>query len=82
MWIWTETKKKTTPNMMYLRFSQYFFLSILWIYKLYSAYDTILSKFAIQNDEIFGGFWLGSKSSMYKHRLFITQKKNPSIMEI
>lgn len=80
MWIWTETKKKTTPNMMYLRFSQYF-LSILWIYKLYSAYDTILSKFAIQNDEIFGGFWLGSKSSMYKHRLFIT-KKNPSIMEI
>lgn len=81
MWIWTETKKKTTPNMMYLRFSQYFFLSILWIYKLYSAYDTILSKFAIQNDEIFGGFWLGSKSSMYKHRLFIT-KKNPSIMEI
>lgn len=74
-------QKKTTPNMMYLRFSQYFFLSILWIYKLYSAYDTILSKFAIQNDEIFGGFWLGSKSSMYKHRLFITKKK-PSIMEI
>lgn len=66
--------------MMYLRFSQYFFYQ-LCEYKLYSAYDTILSKFAIQNDEIFGGFWLGSKSSMYKHRLFITKKKT-SIMEI
>lgn len=80
MWIWTETKKNN-PKHDVSKIFTVFFLSILWIYKLYSAYDTILSKFAIQNDEIFGGFWLGSKSSMYKHRLFITKKKN-NIMEI
>lgn len=51
-----------------------FFLLNQWIYKLYSAYDTILSKFANQNNEIFCEFWFGSKSSMYKHRLFITNK--------
>lgn len=74
MWIWTETKKNN-PKHDVSKIFTVFFLSILWIYKLYSAYDTILSKFAIHNDEIFGGFWLGSKSSMYKHRLFITKKK-------
>lgn len=75
MWIWTETKKNN-PKHDVSKIFTVFFLSILWICKLYSAYDTILSKFAIQNDEIFGGFWW-----VLNHQCinidYLLPKKNP-----